>query len=149
MSTLFLAHALAVGSFYGSVRNAVELLDLSTWTWETKTPYPFEEGIFWAPIINVGDKFVIFGGSNDNIIFNKLSRITAYTPHTDEWTTEGKLLSVRSHAGVITIDYDSFLIMGGGTSSSFQFSSSEKCVYIDDQLECTYQSPTEPWGEYF
>ena len=123
--------------FGGSVKNPVELLDLSTWTWETKTPYPFESEITEARIIYVGDKFIMFGGENDS---NLLTRITAYTPNTDQWTTEGYLLTPRSNAGVITVDNDSFLIIGGNMKLNYQVNS-EKCVYNGDQLECTYQNP--------
>mgnify|MGYP001187327073 CR=1 FL=1 len=62
ISTLFLAHALAVGSQeHSDKRNAVELLDLIMWTWETMAPYPFQNSIELGPIVNFGNKFIMFG----------------------------------------------------------------------------------------
>ena len=87
---------------------------------------------------------MMFGGVNNN--GNYFSRITAYTPHTDEWTMEGNLLTPRYAAGVISVDNDSFLIIGGDMELNDEIRS-EKCVYRDDQLVCSYQTPNQPQGE--
>ena len=79
---------------------------------------------------------MLFGGSTFATYF---SDITTYTPRTDKWTREGKLLTARHSAGVISIENDAFIIIGGLMESSDRISS-EKC----DQLICTYQTPY-PW----
>ena len=145
ISTLFLAHALAVGSQeHSDKRNAVELLDLTTWTWETKSSYPFESQISGAPSLYVNQRFMLFGGQTGHTF---LSRIAAYDPRKDEWTTEGHLLSPRALHGVINVADNSFIIMGGYNDFNDQ-QSSEKCQYNGDQLECSYQNPTEPYCKY-
>merc|ERR1712106_93827 len=132
-------HALAVGSGIGSVQNGVELLDLSTWQWDTRAAYPFETRIYRAPIIHVNGRFMLFGGWNGS---THLSRIAAYTPSTNEWTTEGSMKTARIRHGVINISNE-YVVIGGYMYGQH---SSEKCRYVNDQLECTYQNPTEPWA---
>ena len=102
---------MAVGSHSGSVQNAVELLDLATWTWETRMAYPFASTIWDAPIIHTKQTFFLFGG-DDQSTRGWSSRIAAYDPSTDEWTSEGNLLTPRHNAGIIAVA-DSFLIVGG------------------------------------
>ena len=120
------------------------MLDLSTFTWETKSPYPFESEIHQASIIYMHQSFMLFGGFNTSGWYT-LSRIAAYNPHTDEWTSKGHLLSPRARYGVISV-VDEFIIIGGYTSGQ---RSSEKCRYNGEQLECGYQNPTQPGGKYF
>ena len=83
----------------------------------------------------------MFGGWNGS---TRLSRIAAYDPSQDEWTSEGDLLTPRRNAGVISVAENSFIIIGG-----YQIGqrSSEKCIYNGDQLVCSYQDPTEPSGK--
>ena len=86
---------------------------------------------------------MVIGGSNES---TRLSRIAAYDPSTDEWTNKVDLLTPRDSAGVIPVTDSSFIIMGGYMNSDYQ-QSSEKCEYSRDQLECSYQEPTEPTGK--
>ena len=86
---------------------------------------------------------MVFGGNGSTLF----SRIVAYNPSTDEWTTEGNLLTPRERPGVITVG-DEFLIIGGDMNSSDE-QSSEKCKYHSDLMECAYQNPTEPFGTKF
>merc|ERR1712106_511326 len=136
-------YALAVGSGSGSVQNGVELLDLSTWQWDTRAAYPFEAWIYDAPIIHVNGRFMLFGGAGSS----RLSRIAAYTPSTNEWTTEGSMKTARNRHGVINVGNE-YVVIGGWMKGQ---QSSEKCRYAGDQLECTYQNPTEPlyWTHLF
>ena len=122
------------------------MLDLTTWTWETKLPYPFESQISRAPSIYVKQRFMLFGGQTGHTF---LSRITAYDSNKDDWTSEGDLLMPRIASGVITVSDNLFLIVGGAMNhlNSDKWSS-EKCQYIGDQLECSYQEPTRPNGKY-
>ena len=87
----------------------------------------------------------MFGGALGSS-YTPTTRIAAYTPSTDQWTTEGNLLTPRSSPGIITVDNDSFLIIGGYMEANYQVFS-EKCVYNGNQFECAYQDPTEPYGE--
>ena len=80
---------------------------------------------------------MMFGGWN---WWNLLARIAAYTPNTDERTTEGNLLTPRKRAGVITVDDNLFLIIGGFMKSNDQIRS-EKCEFDGSQLKCAYQNP--------
>ena len=100
------------------------MLNLSTWKWETRSSFPSE--ISDAPTIYVGTRFFLFGGYNGS---TRLSRIAAYDPTNDEWTSEGHLLTPRSSSGVITVD-NSFIIVGGYMSG--QQSSEKK----RDTIEC-------------
>ena len=84
---------------------------------------------------------MVFGGSPDGS--SRLSRIAAYAPSTNEWTTDGNLKEGRFHHGVINVG-DEYLVIGGWDTGQRR---SEKCHYTHDQLECTYQNPTEPVGE--
>ena len=131
----------AFGSYLGNIQSAVELLDLSSWTWETKSPYPFESSVYNAPTIYINHKFLIFGGYDYPTYF---SRIGSYTPSTDMWKTEGYLRTPRFRAGVITVG-ESFLVVGGVMKPNYQ-ERSEKCEYRYDQLECSYQitRPNQP-----
>ena len=97
---------------------------------------------------------MLFGGSGSSETY--LSRIAAYMPDTDEWTTEGYLLTPRRYAGVITVSDDEFLISGGHMRCSyntedntcFYQQSSEKCSYDEAELTCSYQNPTSPNGKH-
>lgn len=145
MTVYYLDYVLAVGSFSGIIRNAVELLDLKTWTWVTKAPYRFEPQIHWAPIVNLNDgRFMLFGGSNGP---NKFTRIAAYDPLIDEWTFEGHLLTARFRHAVTTVPGGGFIIIGGYADEDTKKILTEKCRYVDDhdELECAYQDPFEPW----
>ena len=102
--------------------------------------FPFETQIYAAPIIHVNGRFILFGGSSDGS--SVLSRIAAYTPSTNEWTTEGYMQTPRNSHGVINVG-DEYVIIGGIYDVA---SSSEKCRYVGNQLECTHQNPTEPRG---
>ena len=84
---------------------------------------------------------MLFGGFESGSFSSVLSRIAAYNPHTDKWTSKGDLRTPRARAGVITVD-DEFIIIGGVIYSGQR--SSEKCRYNGEQLECVYQNPTEP-----
>ena len=75
-----------------------------------------------------------------------MSRIAAYDPTSDEWSSEGQLLTPRAYSGVIPVDDSSFIIMGGYMNINDQWSS-EKCEYNNEQLECSYQEPTLPDGK--
>ena len=89
---------------------------------------------------------MMIGGANSNES-NPVTRIATYTPSTDQWTTEGYLLTPRSSPGVITVDNHSFLIIGGFMKSNTQ-KISEKCEYNGNQLECAYQDPNQPERKY-
>ena len=94
-----------------------------------------------APMIHVIDRFMLFGGFNGP---SRLSRIAAFTPSTNKWTTEGHMQTPRSSHGVINFG-DEYLIIGGNMDGKRK---SENCSYLGDQLECTYQKPTEPRCKY-
>lgn len=132
--------AIAVGSFLGQVGNAVEMLDLATWSWVEKDPYPFALTVNNAPIIKFFDKeeFLMLGGWGGS---GRMSRIAHYNPVTDKWQRKGNLQNPRSTFGV-TIIPGGLLIMGGESRNENHLRS-EKCVYNGDKFECVYQTSTE------
>ena len=71
----------------------------------------------------------------------RLSRIAAYRPSTNEWTSEGSIKTARQASGVINVG-DEYVIIGGWMDTGNK--RSEKCHYVGDQLKCNFQNPTEP-----
>ena len=67
---------------------------------------------------------MLFGGFESGSFSSVLSRIAAYNPHTDEWTSKGDLLSSRARPGVIAVN-DELIIFGGYIDNGQR--SSEKC----------------------
>lgn len=138
-------HALAVGDSVGTgIQNGVELLDLRTWSWIEKTPYPFEARISAAPIIYLKGRFFMFGGYGYHNGWTALNRIATYSPNTDNWSTEGRLLTPRFNHGVSVVN-GGFVIVGGYMSGERH---SEKCLLEANRYTCTYQNPSQPYSEY-
>ena len=129
-----------MGSNSRSLGNQTELLDVKTWQWETRAPYPYETRIYWARTLHYNREFYVFGGQPS------LSRIASYSPATDIWTSRGNLLTPRYRAGVIWAD-GAFLVVGGYMSSSAK-KSSEKCRFNGPEILCEYQNPVEPTGKF-
>ena len=120
----------------------MELLSLTTWKWSVRAPYPFEMSITSAPTVYLNHDFILVGGWTG---LGTLSRIAAYSPQTDQWTTKGNLLTPRADHGVRIIPNG--LLVIGGRMDSHNEQMSEKCIYKDDTnstMNCTYQAPTEP-----
>ena len=84
---------------------------------------------------------MLFGGDNG---LTHLSRIAAFTPSTNKWTNEGNMQTGRYYHGVINVA-DDYVIIGGLMDGQ---QSSEKCSYMGNRIDCTYQNPTEPYGKH-
>ena len=112
--------------------------------------YPFESQIAHAPTLYFNQRFMLVGGSDGSTYY---SRIAAYDPSNDKWSSEGQLLTPRDSPGVIPVADSSLIIIGGYMYSDDRWST-EKCEYIlyvdyGNQLECSYQEPTQPFSNFY
>ena len=137
----------ALGNYYyGSVRNTTELMDTTTWRWTEKASYPFEEVIYYAQSIYHNYSFYVFGGWDYNSSYHCLSRIASFHVTTNTWASRGQLGTRRYGAGVIWSD-EVFLVVGGWMSGNTK--TTEKCRFNDeDQIECQYQTPSQPYCKF-
>ena len=106
----------------------LELLDLSTWTWETRSPYYTDVNSF-ATLYYDNNMFV-FGGESTTLD-NMLDTIRSYDPDANTWTDRGTLLKTHVTHSVI-ISLDEFLILG----DSWLKHESEKCTFDGDLFKC-------------
>ena len=123
---------------------STELMDTQTMKWTTKQEYPYEEKIFAARSLFYSDQFIIFGGE---LGYSTVSRIAAYNPQTDNWSTLGFLKTKRTYTSVIQME-DEFLIIGGLEMDESESNSrrSERCRFDGAELVCHFQSPLMPAG---
>ena len=95
----------------GPSANSTEIMDVKTWEWSTRKPYPFASRIQGARSLYYKDlgSFLVFGGE---LVNDRLTRIASYVPTTDSWSEVGLMRSGRSWTSVIHHENE-FLIIGG------------------------------------
>ena len=108
----------------------LELLDLSSWTWETRRSYYIEVHGF-ATLTFDGNMYV-FGGRSFKQS-KALDTIRSYNPETDTWTDRGRLLKTHWYHDVIFLS-GSFLVLGDNDNHK-----SEKCVLDGNSFICEEQ----------
>ena len=124
----FIEYGFALGSDFTKYAQ-LELLDLSSWTWETRTPY-FTDGDRFATLYNDGNLYVFGGFSTSS---GPLNDIQSYNPKTDTWTDRGRLLKTHYYHDVI-FSSGAILVLGDRGNNK-----SEKCVFNGDSLICEEQ----------
>ena len=127
--------AFALGAFSPN-HNHLELLDLRTWSWESKSDYPFHSGLNRHANIAHGDNFIVFGGycSGEGCPSNsRVSVIAKFDVSLNIWTKLGDLVNARGAPNVILSD-SYFLVFGSYPT--------EKCSLIDNMMSCTQQDPS-------
>ena len=111
-------------------------MDVKTWEWITRKPYPFESQIYGARSLYYQGSFLVFGGTGE--IDNELKRIAAYTPKINKWTEIGFMKSGRSYTSAISFD-EEFLIIGARFIVGDK--QSEKFYYNGNAMISQYQAP--------
>ena len=110
-------------------------MDVNTWKWSTKKPYPYESSIYGARSLYYKGSFLVFGGELEN---GQLTRIAAYTPTIENWTEIGFMKSGRSYTSAINSG-DEFLIIGALYIEGDKYS--EKWNYDGTTTISQYQVP--------
>ena len=118
-----------MGSFNDKEQGQLDLLDLSSWTWETGNPY-FTDICDFGTLYYDGNMFV-FGGFSRQLT-DKLDSIESYNPKTNTWTNRGRLLNTRNGHDVI-FSSNFFLVLGDHEGDNHK---SEKCGFIGSSLVC-------------
>ena len=96
----------------GSLEHAeTELLNLSTWEWNTYTSYFNYNQIYSFAVIFNQDMFYIIGGETKNEV---LSLVATFNPETDKWSRIGVLKFPRSDHKINAIDNKVFIVGGSG-----------------------------------
>ena len=116
-----------MGSKLGA-HGELELLDLSTWTWETRSPYYTDVNGFAT--LYFDNSMFVFGGESTKKGKN-LDTIRSYDPDANTWTDRGTLLQTHITHSVI-ISLGEFLVLG---DSSYNHES-EKCAFDGDLFKC-------------
>ena len=120
--------------------DSTELMDVKTWKWTTRKPYPYMSKIYAARSLYYKGSFLVFGGTDYNTNYDSM-RIAAYTPTTDSWTERGFMKSGRSYTSVINFG-DEFLIIGAYYIKGDK--QSEKIYYDGNMAISRYQAPSMP-----
>ena len=114
------------------INRQLELLNLTSWTWETRKPFYYDIHGFATLVYE--ENMVVFGGRSNELNKN-LDGIHSYDPKSDTWTDRGKLLSSHYYLNVI---YSSgWFLVFGDTSVGRK---SERCSFDENSLICEFQS---------
>ena len=116
----------------GSGNAVTELLDVVSWRWSTRAPYPYADHVYDAPVTYFDKQFFVFGGDIGGVT----QTIAAYSPITNTWKHIGNLKVGRFEHNVIW-SVDSFIVTGGYPLDA----RNERCKYSDGTLSCTLQGP--------
>ena len=107
----------------------LEVLNLSKWTWETKTSYPYHSDIAYHANVVHESKFIVFGGYTSN---GKVATVASFSK--EKWKELGELRNARSSHNCIT-SQNRFLVVGDEKTS-------ESCILEGNSISCTSQEPT-------
>ena len=114
----------------------LELLDLSSWTWETRNSYYKNSNIHGFATLYFFESFYVFGGYT--YPSSKLTTIRSYSPKTDFWINQGNLLRSHYYHNVI-FSSGVFLVLGDYSENNPPGHKSEKCVPKDNKVVCEQQ----------
>ena len=118
-----------MGSWEGPAHGQLELLNLTSWEWETKQPY--FTAICRFATLYYDDSMFVFGGKAFSRRQNyPISSIQSYNPKTNIWTDRGNLFQTHNYHDVI-FSSGRFLILGDQSSHK-----SEECVFDGISLVC-------------
>ena len=115
-------------------------MDVNTWKWSTKKPYPYAPIIYGARSLYYKGSFLVFGGTSGSTNDDS-KRIAAYTQTIDNWTEIGFMKSGRSWTSAINFG-DEFLIIGAFNIEGDK--QSEKFYYDENTTISQYQAPYMP-----
>ena len=100
----------------GNLKHAkTELLDFSTWEWESSVPYLKYSEIYSFAAFFYQYEFYVVGGRTKNEI---LSTVTTFNPLTEKWTEIGNLKSPRYDHKIEVVN-DKLYIIGGSETLEF------------------------------
>ena len=126
--------AFALGA-YEPNHNHLELLDLRSWSWESRPDYPFYSGLSHHANIAYNGGFIVFGGYSYDTDSNRSSIIAKFDVSHNQWAKLGDLISAR---------YAINVVMSNGYFLVFGEYQTEKCSLYNTTISCTQQSPTVP-----
>ena len=127
--------AFALGAFSPN-HNHLELLDLKTWSWESRSNYHYHTGLNRHGNIPYGENFIVFGGycsGNGCPSNSRVSVIAKYDVYLDLWSKLGDLLNARGAPNVI-LSNGYFLVFGSYLT--------EKCALFENEMSCIEQYPS-------
>ena len=131
--SIVLDTAFALGA-YDPYHNHFEVLDLKSWSWESRPDYPYHSSLNrHANIVYNGNFFVFGGDTNNGSVYSTV--IAKFDVSQNLWSKLGDLVSARCAHDVILSD-GYFLVLGGDPT--------EKCTLSDNSMSCTQQNPTVP-----
>ena len=110
----------------------LEIVNLKSWTWETRKSY-FTEVHGFATLVYKENMFVF--GRLSNELGTNLDTIQSYDSKTDTWTDRGNLLSSHYFHDVI-FSSGVFLVFGDTNGRT----KTEKCDFDESTLFCEGQS---------
>ena len=119
-----------------------ELFSRSTWSWKTKSSYPFHEGIMDFQIVARFGHFIVFGGlysyqrADLSTALYETDVVAKFNPSSNQWGKMGNLQYDRHGFGVIEIN-KKFLLMGGQGNKP-----TELCEVKNETIVCTSREPT-------
>ena len=119
---------------YAKRHGKLDLLDLSSWTWETRKPYSTDVWNFATLVYD--ESMFVFGGYSSQK--GPLDLIRSYNPNTDTWIGRGKLLEPHCTHDVI-FSSGLFLILGDENPMIGENHKSEKCILDGNLFVCQKQ----------
>ena len=123
--------AFALGAF-SPYHNHFEVLDLKSWSWESRPDYPFHSSLQRHANIVYNGNFFVFGGDTDkNGDYSTV--IAKFDVSQNRWSKLGDLVSARCAHDVILSD-GYFMVLGQKAT--------EKCTLSDNSMSCIQQDPT-------
>jgi len=116
------------GDGWGAMFNTVDVYDVASNTWISKTPLPSRRnGLRLATLPN-GNVLAIGGYDTDNSTY--LKEVLVYNPTANSWTSVASMNTARNTFGSVTLPSGNVLVMGGYSVYPASLDSVEMYDYV-------------------